>query len=512
MESEKLVSIIVPAYNVEHYIDRCINSIVNQSYQNIEVVIIDDGSIDHTLERCSKWAERDNRIKFFHNANNGLSFTRNYGVVVSRGEYISFVDADDWIKEDYIRLMIEKAQKERADMVICDYVKSVVDGERYVNCYVPFGQDYKNRVLLHSNSAVWNKMFNRAYWIENAIEFPEGYDEDTAIFPIIVLCAEHIACINDGLYMYEKKRTDSITNNAEKRLTYADTLQRGIDWIKQNNMWGENEKILWRYYLKWTCNALAPCIGNADYDLYNQVRNKFVTLLEKNFDKQIKKTCVWGSYNLSKIVRETIIWAEPWLRFQYITVEETVSDLPCELDKREQEDKSKNLYREFMRKRVREKSVWKVIEKERPDYFILDLVEERNQIQTLLSHMDRKEMQDIEIECWKKTCKEFVKKLKKYFSEEHVVLVENYLSENYLLDGAIYKFENFQEIRKANDILKEYYSYFKSICPRIYTIDGSDNEKYYTDAKYEYGCYPWHLNDEINYIIANQINEYVGEY
>lgn len=499
MNNEKLVSIIIPVYNVADYLDRCMESVTNQTYTNIEVVLIDDGSTDNSLKLCRKWCDAQSRVKLYHHENHGLSYTRNYGVTVADGEYFAFVDSDDWVDKDYIRLMMEAAEQENADVVVCDYVK-VVDEEKknYISCGVKRGPEFITRILLSSNSAAWNKLYKRQFWVENGLEYPKGYDEDTALFPAIILLAKGIACVKQGLYTYVKNRGGSITSDMTKRLGYADTLQRGADLIKDKGLWKTNSERLWRYYTKWICNALSPCIGKVDYDFYVQIQDTFIDFLKRNFDRRVYRACVWGSYNLGRIVREASVLGDPWLRFQYSTIEsitEAGAGFPSVNEDRELS------YREFMIKRDKEKVMWSVLEQEKPQYFILDFLEERDRVKEC----------DYNFNSWKKSCDKFIGYLKNYFQPDQIILVENYLSEHYMVGHDFIEFENISEIIDINTELKKCYRYFENNFAGIHRINVKEESDYFTDCNYEYGCYPWHLNDEINYVIANKIDACVGD-
>lgn len=113
-----LISIIVPIYNVESYLERCVESIRRQTYKNLEIILVDDGSPDHCGQMCDDYAADDSRIKVVHKINGGLGYARNSGLEVATGEYVTFVDADDWIKEDHIEKLYQAAEEKRADMVL----------------------------------------------------------------------------------------------------------------------------------------------------------------------------------------------------------------------------------------------------------------------------------------------------------------------------------------------------------------------------------------------------------
>ena len=125
--SQPLVSIIVPIYKVEPYLRRCLDSIVNQSYTNLEIILVDDGSPDNCPQICDEYASKDNRIKVIHKKNGGLSDARNAGLDICKGEYISFVDSDDWVDEKYIETLLDLAIKENVDIAIGEHEKKIRD-------------------------------------------------------------------------------------------------------------------------------------------------------------------------------------------------------------------------------------------------------------------------------------------------------------------------------------------------------------------------------------------------
>mgnify|MGYP002546680899 CR=1 FL=1 len=128
--NEPLISVIVPVYKVEKYLDECVESIVNQTYRNLEIILVDDGSPDNCPQICDDWAKKDERIRVIHKENGGLSSARNAGLDVCKGEYIAFVDSDDFIHRDYVFKMAEKAFSMNVELVICDYAR--VDAESHI--------------------------------------------------------------------------------------------------------------------------------------------------------------------------------------------------------------------------------------------------------------------------------------------------------------------------------------------------------------------------------------------
>ena len=120
--SKKLISVIVPVFNSEKYVNRCIDSILNQTYENLEVILIDDGSSDGSLKICESWAEKDKRIKIIKQKNHGVSAARNLGIENATGDYVAFVDNDDWLRPEMYETMLGLIEKEKADLAVCKFI------------------------------------------------------------------------------------------------------------------------------------------------------------------------------------------------------------------------------------------------------------------------------------------------------------------------------------------------------------------------------------------------------
>lgn len=136
MTKDPLVSVVVPVYNVEKYLDKCIESIINQSYRNIEVILINDGSLDNSLEICYKWRQIDPRILVFSKKNEGLGMARNTGITLSKGEYICFFDSDDFIDEFLLEKCVNKIMIDKSDLVVFG-VKRVTEEETFIKNFIP---------------------------------------------------------------------------------------------------------------------------------------------------------------------------------------------------------------------------------------------------------------------------------------------------------------------------------------------------------------------------------------
>lgn len=137
--TQPMVSVIVPVYKVERYLEQCLVSIVHQSYRHLEILLVDDGSPDNCPQLCDMWAQRDSRIHVIHKPNGGLSDARNAGLRQAHGDLVAFVDSDDWLALDMIEKMTDAMLRNQADMVICQYVVAYADG-RFENAHLKMVQ------------------------------------------------------------------------------------------------------------------------------------------------------------------------------------------------------------------------------------------------------------------------------------------------------------------------------------------------------------------------------------
>lgn len=214
-----LISIIVPIYNVQLYLKRSLDSIINQSYNNLEIILVDDGSTDESSKICDSYQGIDKRIVVFHKENGGLSDARNYGLNYVNGKYVVFIDSDDFIHKDYIRMLYQLLICNNADISICNYVKGNKDvfenkenGKRKIKIFESeamlkqWHSKYK-----HVETMAWNKMYKTELFIKNDIRYPYGfYNEDVQTTHLLVKAANKVVISNQCLYYYYQ-RADSIT-------------------------------------------------------------------------------------------------------------------------------------------------------------------------------------------------------------------------------------------------------------------------------------------------------------
>lgn len=209
------ISVIVPIYGVEKYLDKAIKSIRNQTYKDLEIILVDDGSPDNCPKMCDDYAKADPRIKVIHKENGGVSDAREAGVRAATGEYIAWHDPDDFAKEDYIEYMYQNLVREDADISTCGTIY-LIDGKEKIETEKVYGVFDTAKAIENSlygpagSLALWNKLFKRELF--DNIHFVKGQlYEDAYVVPQLFLAAKKIFMSNEPKYYYVLKRPDSIT-------------------------------------------------------------------------------------------------------------------------------------------------------------------------------------------------------------------------------------------------------------------------------------------------------------
>ncbi len=246
----KKVSVIVPFYNVEKYIDKCLNSLVNQTLEDIEIIIVNDGSKDNSENIAKKYASKyKNKIIYLEKENGGLSDARNYALPYATGEYIAFLDSDDYVEFDMYKQMYEKAKKENADIVECDFLWEYPN-ERIESK----GRTYndKHDILLNARVVAWNKLIKRELIEKTKVKFPYGLRyEDVEFFYKLIPYINNLEIVNKSFVHYVQ-RDNSISNSQNSRTKeIIDILDNVIDYYKKNSIYEEYKNELEYNYARY---------------------------------------------------------------------------------------------------------------------------------------------------------------------------------------------------------------------------------------------------------------------
>lgn len=238
---EPLISVIVPVYKVEKYLNRCVKSIIDQTYENLEIILVDDGSPDRCPVMCDAWKEKDNRIKVIHKSNGGLSDARNAGMEVANGELIGFVDSDDWIAPDMYQCLYEAMKADNSDIAACG-VEMVWEDGTSSRTLTKMGSCVLNRkeameALIEESwlkQPVWYKLYKTN--LIRKILFPvEKYHEDAFWSYQVIGVAERVS-VTDHVGYYYWQRNGSIMGEkySLKRLDAIEALEQRQDYLESN--------------------------------------------------------------------------------------------------------------------------------------------------------------------------------------------------------------------------------------------------------------------------------------
>lgn len=213
------ISIIIPVYNTGAYLKRCIDSILKQTHENLDIIIVDDGSFQETSDICDSLADLDSRIRVFHKMNEGVSVARNFGLAQAIGDYIGFVDSDDWIKPDMYESMLLKLLQNNVDVVYCDaftvYNTSRCDLDTFVHLSISQQLDSQNvtpSILFEIAGSVWRGLYKRT--LLDGVKFPVclKFSEDRYFNLQVLSKAKHIYYLKEAYY-YRYMRVDSCVNS-----------------------------------------------------------------------------------------------------------------------------------------------------------------------------------------------------------------------------------------------------------------------------------------------------------
>lgn len=232
-----LISIIIPVYKVEKYLEKCLQSVIHQTYQNLQIIVIDDGSPDNCGKICDQYAKLDSRIEVIHKENEGLSAARNLGISKAKGKYIGFVDSDDWISEHMYEHMHQIITEKKADVCICNFY-NVIENENKIKNANKGIQEYNKLQILKEvlldkkiQSYAWNKLYKRELFKD--IEYPVGkkYEDIGTTFYILEKCSK-IAVSGSPEYYYITRGDSIVNNNTEGTvIDYISLISDRYDYI-----------------------------------------------------------------------------------------------------------------------------------------------------------------------------------------------------------------------------------------------------------------------------------------
>lgn len=307
------ISVIIPLYNASSYLHLCIDSILSQSFQNIEIILVDDGSTDESPAICDEYAAKDSRIRVFHEPHLGVAHSRQVGLVHATGDYILYVDADDQVDANMFSEMYDEAIRQQADMVICDYRELTSDGEVYQKQEptaldgVTVLDDILNGKLY---GALWNKMMRREWLLATKACFPQELSmrEDLIFLSQCLPFAKKITYIPKAYYGYERRNATALTSNyVNETPSYYNQESLWVSLILKNQ-YLVKETRLWleKYFFRLSYITLK--YGLFDKNLWNERFHKHKNLLfyGSGFRKAIVNLAYCGHFHIAQVMRTLI--------------------------------------------------------------------------------------------------------------------------------------------------------------------------------------------------------------
>ena len=261
-KEQPLISVIVPVYNVEKYLKKCVDSITSQTYKNLEILLVDDGSTDSSGQICNEFEKNDARIKVIHKKNGGLSDARNAGLDRAKGQYYAFIDSDDYIQDNTIEIMLNSIKKNKSEIAVCNMIRFLEEGET-VQFYCPTDHEVlyqgNQRYKTLNQPSVCNKLFEAKLF--EGIRFPKGkYYEDTFVYHEVLYRANSIVLTGTDSYWY-LSREDSILGQpqyTERYFDFIEAVYKRADFLLKHDV---------QPYAKEACLSLYAAIANAESNI-----------------------------------------------------------------------------------------------------------------------------------------------------------------------------------------------------------------------------------------------------
>lgn len=306
---EDLITVVVPIYKVEKYLKKCIDSIIKQTYKNLEIILVDDGSPDKCPQICDEYAKKDSRIKVIHKENGGLSDARNVGIDIAKGEYITFVDSDDYIDPEYIELLYKTIKKDKSDMAISShkviYENGTVLEKATKEESILKPKEVLKRILYDDgiDLSAWAKLYKIELFKE--IRYPKGrlFEDAATTYKLVDKC-EKISIISRSTYNYII-RGNSITNInfSEKKMDLIISTEEMCNYIKKK--YPDLEEAANRRLMYACLSTLTQLVKsnekneNAEKKLYGYIKqNSKMILRDKNVPKRDKIAIISTKFGL----------------------------------------------------------------------------------------------------------------------------------------------------------------------------------------------------------------------
>lgn len=276
------ISVIIPVYNVEKYLENCLNSLLNQTFKDMEIIIVNDGSKDGSQKIINNYKQKHKNIIAIEQENHGQGHARNLGIKLANAEYIMFLDSDDTLEENTLEEMYNEASKHNLDVVVCDISKIINNKKQYFKNYLKFC-DKSNINFMLSHPGPVAKLYKKEIFIKNSIKFLENvYYEDLAMTPILSIYLEKISYINKPLYNYLIRKNSTMKQTAFNKK--IDDIFKVMLYLekeltnRKENKYNEELEFLNIEHLLYSAS-----LRYLDYPIYKEKINKIIKIIKNKY-------------------------------------------------------------------------------------------------------------------------------------------------------------------------------------------------------------------------------------
>ena len=523
------ISVILPVYNVGTYLDECMRTLLGQTFRDMEILLINDGSTDDSPARCRRWAETDGRVRVIDQPNAGVASARNRGVREARGKYIAFVDPDDWLDPTYMEKLRDRLEATGADFAECDLWRcDNRSGKKiYRRCSGRAGRPYTLREhMKYGPTATYKSMSRRSLWTRWDVRMPDCSFESPAIYALVLALSTRVESVEEALYYYRRFRENSLIENGYAHPDGSANNTLGIEAMEY--LLGEFHRCgLYEEYrdtlegvVKYRLNdILAMQFHRKDPRDYGELSENCRRFLGRTFPNGHNEPYVtWGGYNLNRVLTHMNWLHDPAARFNFSSIVSVCAKAPelpplCH----------KNRYRQIMLERERTRFLWELLPRLQPRYMFLDLMEERFDFLDFGgAYMTKSDALDgaegvpagvriverfsAEAEAlWRHAAAQFVERVRAAAPGIRFVILEDYLTGTVGDVNGTVPFLDGEAIARDNALLESRYAWLESLCPEAAVLSVRDDPLFFTDKDYEYGAIPSHYNELLNEALAARI-------
>ena len=303
------ISVIIPVFNDEEYIGRCLKSLINQSLKEIEIICINDGSNDNSLEIIEGYKNKDDRIQIISQNNQGAGISRNNGMKFAKGEYISFVDADDWLESDSFEKLYANAIANDSEMVLFNSIEHGINGSTRERIYMPadesvdynnfvFDYNYEKKLVMNKMFVIWSKIYKTSFLKENNLEFYNHKIFNDVQFHIeSMLLAKRISYLPEILYHYNRANENSLQTKAtlsNNKIIIFDVFKGVKDFLIKQDYYDEFKQNFAQFMVVESRANLLKTNDEFKNDYYDKLRSEFIKM---NFNPTTLNKFPFGLYN-----------------------------------------------------------------------------------------------------------------------------------------------------------------------------------------------------------------------